>query len=123
MFKVGDKVKAFRWPGDWEIVYIAHKEDLAPYLCVSYCNNNYSTSWFRESEFESKFKAGEVWETRDGEKRVNIVSVCNDYTVRYPVIGIFNANTSVASSSGFTYDGHYDYNVKEDPLDLVKKIS
>jgi hypothetical protein len=120
MFKVGDKVKPFRWSGDWEIVYIAHKGDAAPYLCVSYCNNNYSTSWFRESEFEPKFKVGDVWETRDGTELVTIVSVCDDHKVKYPIMGVFHANTSIAAARVFTFDGH---STEQSEDDLVKKIS
>jgi hypothetical protein len=117
MFKVGDKVKPFRWPGDWEIVYIA-ENDPTPYLCVRNSNGILTTSWFRESEVAPKFKVNEVWETRDGEDTVIIVSVHND-----SIIGIFDANTAIAASHVFTFDGRYDSYIEESPYDLVKKIS
>jgi hypothetical protein len=125
MFKIGDKVRKHGIDSDYTIVFIDETKTHYPYLAVRKVAATYTSDWLAEKGLTPvpKFNVGEVWETRDGEKRVTIASVCNDHTVRYPIIGIFDANTAMATACGFTFDGHYEHNVKEDPQDLVKKIS
>jgi hypothetical protein len=115
--KVGDKVYTFGNHG--LLVYVdSNPETRFPYLVV-YINTNggaYS-NWHTGNDLKPvpKFKVGEVWRTRKGDK-MTIISVYEK-----TVIAIRDPNTDDAEIWYFEADGKYHAGLEND-FDLVEKV-